>query len=352
MNTRLLPFFHRWQPVGKVVAVLLGVLVIAVVVSTSDTAQQAAGYNQANTTTPTPSATPTPTPTPTPPPPLVYLAAHGNVNLHEIALTFDDGPAQNYTQAVLGVLRRYHIPATFFMLGIWVQDYPDLARAVVADGDAIGDHTWNHLDLTQQTASQVRQQLSNTRKIIQKVTGVTTYLFRPPYEAFNRQVLDIAHALKFSTILWNVDPRDWARPGVGAIVNNILTNTHNGSIILMHDGGGDRSQTVAALSTIIERLRKRGFTFVTIPEMLRHLQTNTVTEPPLREISNGGQQARSVLAVPAPAALPDAERWYRASQPLARSRRTPPPQLPRRVSRQIRLQSPPTVAHRPGPPAL
>ncbi|HEU5368733.1 MAG TPA: polysaccharide deacetylase family protein [Ktedonobacterales bacterium] len=311
MDTRLLSFFRRLRPFGKVVAVLLGVLVIAVVVSTSDVAQQAVGHNQANTPTPTPTATPTPTPTPTPPPPLVYLAAHGNVNLREIALTFDDGPAQDYTEAVLGVLRHYHIPATFFMLGIWVQRYPDLARAVVADGDAIGDHTWNHLDLTQQTASQVRQQLTNTRSIIQKVTGVTSYLFRPPYEAFNRQVLDIAHALTFSTILWNVDPRDWARPGVGAIVNNILTNTHNGSIILMHDGGGDRSQTVAALSTIIGRLQKRGFTFVTIPQMLRHLQTNTVVEPQQQAPNNGGQQARGMPASPAPAALPDVKLAWR-----------------------------------------
>jgi polysaccharide deacetylase family sporulation protein PdaB len=296
------------------VSVLLGVLVIAMTFSTSDVAQQATARSQVHAPTPTPTVKPTPTPTPTPPPPLVYLAAHGNVNLHEIALTFDDGPAQNYTEEVLGVLRRYHIPATFFMLGIWVQRYPDLARAVVAAGDAIGDHTWNHLDLTQLTASEIRQQLTNTRTIIQKVTGVTAYLFRPPYEAFNRQVLDIAHSLKLSTILWNVDPSDWARPGVSAIVNNILTNTHNGSIILMHDGGGDRSQTVTALPTIIGRLQKRGFTFVTIPQMLRDLQTNTVVEPSLQDSSNSGQEARSVPTLPAPADLPDVEQGYRASQ--------------------------------------
>ena len=307
MGARVPPFFRRWQPTSKVVAVLLGMLVIAVTVSASDMARQATAHSQASAPTPTPTATPTPTP----PPPLVYLAAHGNPDLREIALTFDDGPAQGYTEAVLGVLRHYHVLATFFMLGIWVQRYPDLARAVVADGDAIGDHTWNHLDLTQLTASQIRQQLANTRSIIQKVTGVTSYLFRPPYEAFNRQVLNIAHALKLSTILWNVDPRDWARPGVSAIVNNILTNTHNGSIILMHDGGGDRSQTVKALATVIERLQKRGFTFVTIPQILRHLQTHTVTEP-LRTVSNGGQEARGVPVLPAPAALPDGEQRYRA----------------------------------------
>jgi polysaccharide deacetylase family sporulation protein PdaB len=315
MSARVPPFFRRWQPAGTVVAVLLGVLVIAVTVSTSDIGQQTVAHSQVNT--PTPTLTPTPTPTPTPPPPLVYLAAHGNPDLHEIALTFDDGPAPGYTQAVLGVLRHYHVVATFFMLGIWVQRYPDLARAVAADGHAIGDHTWNHLDMTQQTASQVRQQLNNTRSIIQKVTGVTTYLFRPPYEAFNQQVLNIAHTLKFSTILWNVDPRDWARPGVSAIVNNILINAHNGSIILMHDGGGDRSQTVTALATVIEHLQRRGFTFVTIPQMLRHLQTKTVAKPPKPNVSNGGQEARGIPMLPAPSA---AGAWPRRACGLDRLR--------------------------------
>jgi hypothetical protein len=160
------------------------------------------------------------------------------------------------------------------MLGIWVQRYPDLARAVVAAGNVVGDHSWNHPDLATMNAGQITRQLSNTRDIIQQVTGVTPYLFRPPYEDFNRQVLDTARQLDLSTIIWNVDPRDWARPGVGAITGNVLTFTQNGSVILMHDGGGDRSQTVAALSTIISRLQARGYTFVTIPQMVRHLTTS------------------------------------------------------------------------------
>lgn len=229
---------------------------------------------------PTGKQAPTPTPTPTPPPPLVYLMAHGNPKLHEIALTFDDGPAPTYTNAVLGVLQRFHIQATFFMLGIWVQRYPDLARAVVAAGNAVGDHSWNHPDLDTMSASQIVRQIRNTRDIIQQVTGVTPYIFRPPYGDYDLQVLNTAHQLNLSPILWNVDPRDWARPGVSAITNNILTFTQNGSIILMHDGGGDRSQTVAALPIIIEHLLARGFTFVTIPQMLRHLTSNDDDNPP------------------------------------------------------------------------
>ncbi len=277
------PFFRRFLPLVLVSPVLLALLVIGDSSGIFRLAQPPAAVHQKKK----PAATPTPSPTPTPPPPLVYLMAHGNPKLREIALTFDDGPSPGYTQAILGVLRHYHVRATFFMLGIWVQRYPDLARAVVADGHAVGDHTWNHPDLTGLSASQVRWQLTRTRSIIQKITGVVPYLFRPPYEAFNRQILDIAHSLKLSTILWNIDPSDWARPGVSVIINTVLTNAQNGSIILMHDGGGNRSQTVKALSTIIEHLQHRGFTFVTIPQMLRHLPPGSDAHLNLMECGAG-----------------------------------------------------------------
>jgi peptidoglycan/xylan/chitin deacetylase (PgdA/CDA1 family) len=224
-----------------------------------------------DTPTPTPTATFTPAPTATPQPPVVYLATHGNFNQPEIALTFDDGPSPGYTSAILDILAHYQVPATFYVLGVWVQRYPDLARAEVAAGHAIGDHSWGHPDLTRLSAGQVTGQLADTRAIIQQVMGVQTSIFRPPYGAYNRQILTIASGLGLSTILWNVDPRDWSRPGTGAIINNILGNTRNGSIILLHDGGGNRSQTVDALSTIIERLRARGFVFVSIPQLLSHL---------------------------------------------------------------------------------
>jgi polysaccharide deacetylase family sporulation protein PdaB len=259
-------FPGRFLPFSVLIAVLLALLVM----SACSSAPRTVLARQTKTPA-TPTSTPTPAPSPTPQPPLVYLMAHGNLKIPEIALTFDDGPSSGYTQAILNVLRQYQVPATFFMLGIWVQRYPDLARAVVAAGHAVGDHTWNHLNLTTLTASQVNQQLSNTRTAIQKVTGVVTTLFRPPYMAYNRQVLTIAHSLKFSTILWSIDPHDWERPGVGPIISTVLGHAQNGSIILMHDGGGDRSQTVKALSTIIPRLHARGFTFVTVPQMLLHL---------------------------------------------------------------------------------
>lgn len=223
------------------------------------------------TATSTPSPTPTSTPSPTPQPFQGKAIGHGDTSRREIALTFDDGPAPTYTAAILNILQQYHVPATFFMLGVWVQRYPNLARAVVSDGFAVGDHSWSHPDLTKLNASQITQQLSTTSQMIFQMTGTQPVLFRPPYGAYNRQVLNSAAALQLTTIIWNVDPRDWSRPGTGAIINNVLANTRNGSIILLHDGGGIRTQTVAALPTIIERLRARGFTFVTVPQMLQHL---------------------------------------------------------------------------------
>ncbi len=202
--------------------------------------------------------------------PLGIPLFHGDVQKPEVALTFDDGPAPTYTQGALQILRRYGIHATFFELGGWVQSHPTLAQAVVADGNVIGDHSWSHPNLTTLSDAAIRQQLENTIQMIQKTTGIRTVLFRPPYGAFNQRVLRIAQSLQLSTILWNVDPRDWSRPGPAWIQDVTFRETHNGSIILMHDGGGDRSQTLAALPSIIEGLKQRGYTFVTIPQLLGH----------------------------------------------------------------------------------
>src|SRR6185437_13200103 len=170
MAARKSSMFRRLLSSVIAAAALLALLAIGLSSSALGLVQRPTARRQTETPTPTATATPTPSPTPsptpTPPTPLVYLTAHGNPNLREIALTFDDGPAQDYTMAVLGVLKHFHIHATFFMLGIWVQRYPDLARAVAADGHTIGDHTWNHPDLTGLSASQARQQIINTRNTI------------------------------------------------------------------------------------------------------------------------------------------------------------------------------------------
>jgi peptidoglycan-N-acetylglucosamine deacetylase len=138
-------------------------------------------------------------------------------------------------------------------------------------GHVVGNHTWTHPDLTQLTVFQVRDQLQRTSEEMRAITGVSPSIFRPPGGNFNETVQSVAASLGLSTIVWNVDPRDWSQPGVDVIIQRVLATVHNGSIILLHDGGGDRSETVAALPTIITTLEQRGFQFVTIPRLIQDL---------------------------------------------------------------------------------
>ncbi|MBO0789875.1 MAG: polysaccharide deacetylase family protein [Ktedonobacteraceae bacterium] len=178
-----------------------------------------------------------------------------------VALTFDDGPQATFTPQVLQILQRYRVPATFFCIGRQVQQDAALVRQTHQEGDVIGDHSWSHPNLTTLSPAAIRWQLRTTSVVIQQATGVAPTLFRPPYGATNATVRNIASQLGLTQIMWTLDTRDWQRPGVASIVNAAL-GAHNGSIILMHDGGGDRSQTVQALPRIIDGLRQRGFTFI------------------------------------------------------------------------------------------
>lgn len=223
---------------------------------------------------PTPTSTPTPTPTPSPTPPpgvLGYPLYSGNPHLPEIALTFDDSPNPPYTSQILALLQQYGVKATFFVIGSEAAAYPDLVKQENQQGNVVGNHTWTHPDLVNLTPAEVRAQLLSASTEIAADTSVSPTVFRPPYGNFNSTVQSITASLGLSTILWSVDPKDWSRPGTDAIIKNVLDATHNGSIILMHDGGGDRSETVAALPTIIATLAQRGFQFVTIPRLIQDL---------------------------------------------------------------------------------
>src|SRR5579859_3044597 len=181
-----------------------------------------------------------------------------------VALTFDDGPQPVFTLQVLRVLQQYGVHATFFCIGSQVQAYPTIVRQMVQGGNVVGNHSWSHPNLTSLSPAAVRQQLSSTSAAINQATGVVPRLFRPPYGATNATVSSIAAQLGLIQTLWTVDTRDWQRPGVATIVSTVLTQAHNGSVVLLHDGGGDRSQTVQALARIISGLEGRGFGFVTL----------------------------------------------------------------------------------------
>jgi len=180
-----------------------------------------------------------------------------------IALTIDDGPSPVYTPQVLDLLAEYHVTATFSMIGIHVAAYPYLARAVAEAGHRIANHTWTHADLAGLPARSVHAQLSRTSDAIHAATGARPALFRAPYGAWTPAVIRQCEQMRMLPVDWSVDPRDWARPGVRHIVSDIMDKTRPGSIILEHDGGGNRSQTVAALRIVLPRLLAAGFHFQT-----------------------------------------------------------------------------------------
>ena len=199
---------------------------------------------------------------------------HGDATEKKIALTFDDGPNEPYTSEILKVLKENDVRATFFMVGKNVEKYPDAARAVVAAGHAIGNHSYDHHNLLTKTNAQVEAEIEKTQAAIETATGQKTTLFRPPYGDKNTLTIREARQLGYVTIEWSVSAEDWRKPGPEKIAQNVLAHLRNGDIILMHDGdkwrhGSDRSQTVAALPLIISHLREAGFQFVTVPELLK-----------------------------------------------------------------------------------
>jgi peptidoglycan/xylan/chitin deacetylase (PgdA/CDA1 family) len=182
-----------------------------------------------------------------------------------VALTFDDGPWAD-TPSFVSVLERERIPATFFMIGSQVAGHRALLARELRDGDALGNHTYTHPFLTR--TGDAQGQLERTNAVIEQTAGYRPCVFRPPYGDENGQVVDAALAQGMSTVVWDVDPSDYTRPGAGVIAARVLAGVRKGSIVLMHDGGGPRDQTVAALPVIIRALRARGYRFVTVPELL------------------------------------------------------------------------------------
>ncbi|WP_041565533.1 polysaccharide deacetylase family protein [Nostoc punctiforme] len=184
-----------------------------------------------------------------------------------IALTFDDGPWPESTAQVLDILKQNQIKGTFFVIGQNVKNYPGLLKREIAEGHVIGNHTWHHWYqfLNPQAAA---YEIDHTADQIYQVTGIKTNLFRPPGGIMHNGVADYAKNSKYAIILWSSDSVDYSRPAVPKLINNVFRRAKPGGIVLMHDGGGNRSKTVQALPEIIANFRKQGYSFVTIPELL------------------------------------------------------------------------------------
>ncbi len=184
----------------------------------------------------------------------------------EVALSFDDGPFP-LTRSFVQMLKANGAVATFFMIGRQVTArYQAVLHEELRDGDALGDHTFGHVDLV--VSGGVRSQLQSTIGAIRNVSGYRPCVFRPPYGDYDDSIVESAASLGLATIMWQVDPADYTLPGVAAIEQRVLTHVSPGSIVLSHDGGGPRFQTLAAYPHIIRALRARGYRFVTVPELL------------------------------------------------------------------------------------
>ncbi|MGN6275643.1 MAG: polysaccharide deacetylase family protein [Solirubrobacterales bacterium] len=189
------------------------------------------------------------------------LDTNGPRDRKVVALTFDDGPSE-YTPEFLKVLREKEVHATFFEIGQEMSGREDVMRQILAEGDELGDHTMNHVEYPGYG------QIAGAAARIEADTHFKPCLFRPPGGALNESVIATAGSLGMRTITWDVDPRDWSLPGTSAIYSNIVSHAQPGSIILMHDGGGPRSETLAALPRVIDTLRARGYRFATVSELL------------------------------------------------------------------------------------
>ena len=205
-----------------------------------------------------------------------------------VALTFDDGPDPRFTEPILAVLRREHVPATFFVIANQAQAHPGLLRREVGDGHVVANHTYSHLDLTAMPAARAEAEILAGAAVIEGITGRKPALFRSPFgeEVTTRYAGGDALAadLGMHPVRWTDDSGDWRRPGVDSIVDRVLAGASTQTIVLFHDGGGDRSQTVEALPRIIEGLRARGYAFTTVDR----LQAD-VTSPYLNRAGTGSR---------------------------------------------------------------
>ncbi|MQY05657.1 polysaccharide deacetylase family protein [Actinomadura macrotermitis] len=180
---------------------------------------------------------------------------------NSIALTIDDGPSPLWTPRVLDLLDEHDIKATFFIIGEQVEEFPKLTRRIADAGHQVCNHTMTHPDLSFAAAKKVKHEIVEAHDKIAQVTGVVPTFFRAPGGGWSKRVYETIAEHGMLPIDWSVDPRDWSRPGVGSIRRNLLTGKA-GNILLCHDGGGDRSQTLAALKTVIPKMKRRGLNFI------------------------------------------------------------------------------------------
>jgi len=191
----------------------------------------------------------------------------------QLALTYDDGPNDPHTLRLLEVLARHNVRATFFLIGLYVKQRPDIVRELAKAGHAIGNHTYSHRNLIFASSQQTKQELQQCEQILDGVVGKHSTIFRPPFGGRRPGTLGIARSLGLEPVMWRVSGHDWNGSSAEDIERRIRGRVHGGDVILLHDGGhrnfgADRSQTVIATDRFISWCRSRNYEFVTIPQMM------------------------------------------------------------------------------------
>lgn len=206
------------------------------------------------------------------------IIKNGTKNQKIIVITFDDGPHEKFTPQILDILKENDAKATFFVMGKKVEYYPDIVKRMIDEGHEIGNHTYNHINVSKYSKSKVEEEILKSQEAIYNLTGKKPSLFRPPYRGMNQNTVNLVNELNLKMVLWckTIDVRDWANPGVYNITNPLLTKIQNGDIILLHDynnrSKATTSQTVQALRIVIPELKKRGYEFVTVSELIKRTE--------------------------------------------------------------------------------
>ncbi len=189
-----------------------------------------------------------------------------------VALTFDDGPTPPFTRQVADILKRYEVPATFFVVGTQVLKYPDTVKYLKDQGFNVENHSLTHSRLDDKEQAVLDNEIQQSHDLITLNTGESPRWFRPPYGRLNGMLGETVTRKGYSIALWSVDPMDWRAESPEAIIQMMMSQVKPGAIVLLHDGGGDRQMTVAALPGIIERLKSAGYFFVTLDQLYKYRQ--------------------------------------------------------------------------------
>ncbi len=186
----------------------------------------------------------------------------------KIALTFDDGPHPRYTDKILDILAKYNIKATFFVIGVNIENYPDPLKRIKEEGHEIGNHSYDHSNEKNIDSACAEAEISKCEELIYNSVGVIPSLFRPPQGQYSKEVEQVAQSKNYSIILWSIDTRDWEHNSASSIMNTVNKNIKGGDIILMHDYVSGKNTTCEALELIIPSLLEQGYEFVTVSELI------------------------------------------------------------------------------------